>query len=91
MSKTASVSSRHNIMKEFPSTLAVDAASCALRSGDVYRAVELLEQGRIIIIWTQMTRLRTLLDSLQTRGDHAMALIKRFIDLSSLLDNPPKL
>ncbi|KAG1823194.1 CHAT domain-containing protein [Suillus variegatus] len=88
MSTTASVSSRHNIMKDFPSTLAVDAASCALRSGDVCRAVELLEQGRTII-WTQMTRLRTPLDSLQTHGYHAVALIKRFRDLSSLLDKPP--
>ncbi|KAG1778190.1 CHAT domain-containing protein [Suillus placidus] len=88
MSTTASVSSRHNIMKDFPSTLAVDAASCALRSGDVCRAVELLEQGRTII-WTQMTRLRTPLDSLQTRGDHAAALMKKFRDLSSLLDKPP--
>ncbi|KAG1779400.1 CHAT domain-containing protein [Suillus placidus] len=87
MSTTASVSSRHNIIKDFPSTLAVDAASCALRSGDVCRAVDLLEQGRTII-WTQMTRLRTPLDSLQTRGDHAVALVKRFRDLSSLLDKP---
>ncbi|KAG1794293.1 CHAT domain-containing protein [Suillus variegatus] len=88
MSNTAPVSSRHNIMKEFPSTLAVDAASCALRNGDVRRAVELLEQGRTII-WTQMTRLRTPLDSLQTCGDHAAALLKKFRDLSSLLDKPP--
>ncbi|KAG1763820.1 CHAT domain-containing protein [Suillus placidus] len=88
MYATASVSSRHNVMKEFPSTLAVDAASCALRSGDACRAVELLEQGRTII-WTQMTRLRTPLDSLQTRGDHAVALMKRFRDLSSLLDKAP--
>ncbi|KAG1805615.1 CHAT domain-containing protein [Suillus variegatus] len=88
MSKTASVSSRHNIMKDFPSTLAVDAASCALCSGDVCRAVELLEQGRTII-WTQMTRLRTPLDSLQTCGDHAAALMKKFRDVSSLLDKPP--
>ncbi|KAG2151665.1 CHAT domain-containing protein [Suillus bovinus] len=88
MSTTASVSSRHKIMKDFPSTLALDAASCALRSGDVCRAVELLEQGRTII-WTQMTRLRTHLDNLQTHGDHAVALMKRFRDLSSLLDKPP--
>ncbi|KAG1799048.1 CHAT domain-containing protein [Suillus plorans] len=87
MYMTASVSSRRDAMKEFPSTLAVDAASCALRSGDVRRAVELLEQGRTII-WTQMARLRTPLDSLQTRGDHAVALMKRFRDLSSLLDKP---
>ncbi|KIK33417.1 hypothetical protein CY34DRAFT_813608 [Suillus luteus UH-Slu-Lm8-n1] len=88
MSATASVSSRHSAMKNFPSTLAVNAASCALRSGDVCRAVELLEQGRTII-WTQMTRLRTPLDSLQTHNDHAAALMKRFRDLSSLLDRPP--
>ncbi|KAG1797172.1 hypothetical protein EV424DRAFT_513535 [Suillus variegatus] len=73
MSVTASVSSRHNVMMEFPPTLAVDAASCALRSGDVGRAVELLEQGRTII-WTQMARLRTPLDGLQTCGDHALTL-----------------
>ncbi|KAG1846184.1 CHAT domain-containing protein [Suillus subalutaceus] len=34
MSVTASVSSRHNAMKEFPSMLAMDAVSCALCSGD---------------------------------------------------------
>ncbi|KAG2747171.1 hypothetical protein P692DRAFT_201606729 [Suillus brevipes Sb2] len=88
MSATASVSSRHSAMKDFPGTVAVDAASCALRSGDVRRAVELLEQGRTII-WTQMTRLRTPLDNLQTHSDHAAALMKRFRDLSSLLDQPP--
>ncbi|KAG1785495.1 CHAT domain-containing protein [Suillus plorans] len=88
MSVTASVSSRHNAMKEISRTLAVDAASCVLRSGDVRRAVELLEQGRTII-WTQMARLRTPLDSLETCGDHAVTLMKRFRHLSSLLDNPP--
>ncbi|KAG2141387.1 CHAT domain-containing protein [Suillus bovinus] len=88
MSVTASVSSRHRAMRDFPRTLAVDAASCALRSGDVCRAVELLEQGRTVI-WNQMTRLRSPLDSLQTHGDHAVALMKKFRDLSSLLDKPP--
>ncbi|KAG1731993.1 CHAT domain-containing protein [Suillus paluster] len=88
MSATASVSSRHHIMKEFPSTLAVNAASCALRRGDVCRAVELLEQGRTLI-WTQMARFRMPLDSLQDRGAHAEALMKKFRDLSSVLDQPP--
>ncbi|KAG2154165.1 CHAT domain-containing protein [Suillus bovinus] len=88
MSVTASISSRHKVMMDFPSTLAVDAASCALRSGDVCHAVELLEQGRTII-WTQMTRPRTPLDTLQTHGDHAVALTRRFRELSSLLDKPP--
>ncbi|KAG1741307.1 TPR-like protein [Suillus lakei] len=88
MSATASVSSRHSAMKDLPRTLAVDAATCALHSGDVRRAVELLEQGRTLI-WTQMARLRTPLDSLQTCGDHAVTLMKRFRDLSSLLQKPP--
>ncbi|KAG1871600.1 hypothetical protein F4604DRAFT_1925962 [Suillus subluteus] len=88
MSMTASVSSCHNAMKAFPSTLAIDAASCALHGGDVRHAVELLEQGRTII-WTQMTQLHTPLDSLQIHSDHAAALMKRFRDLSSLLDKPP--
>ncbi|KAG1865653.1 hypothetical protein C8R48DRAFT_747702 [Suillus tomentosus] len=88
MSVTASVSSRHSVMMEFPRTLAVDAASCALHSGDVGRAVELLEQGRTII-WTQMARLRTPLDGLQTCSDHGLTLMKRFRELGSLLDKPP--
>ncbi|KAG1794059.1 hypothetical protein EV424DRAFT_1335569, partial [Suillus variegatus] len=87
MSVTASVSSR-NAMKEFPRTLAVDAASCALRSGNVCRAVELLEQGRTIV-WTQIIQLCMPLDGLQTRGDHAMTLMKRFRDLSFFLDKSP--
>ncbi|KAG1739832.1 TPR-like protein [Suillus paluster] len=88
LSATASVSSRHHTTKSFPHTLAVNAASCALHRGDVCRAVELLEQGRTLI-WTQMARLRTPIDSLQERGDHAQALLKKFRYLSSLLDKPP--
>ncbi|KAG1811947.1 CHAT domain-containing protein [Suillus variegatus] len=82
MSATASASSRYNVMKAFPNTLAVDAA------GDVCHAVELLEQGRTLI-WTQMARLRTPLDSLQEPDNHAKAVRKKFLDLSSLLNNPP--
>ncbi|KAG2153372.1 CHAT domain-containing protein [Suillus clintonianus] len=88
MSATASVSSRHETMKALPRTLAVDAASCALRRGDVCRAIELLEQGRTLI-WTQMARFRTPFDILQERGDYAEALMKEFRDISSLLDKPP--
>jgi hypothetical protein len=88
MSATASVSSCHDAMKAFLCTLAVDAASCALHSGDVCRTVELLEQGRTLI-WTQMTRFCTSIDTLPGRGDHEEALVKKFRDLSSLLDRPP--
>ncbi|KIK40003.1 hypothetical protein CY34DRAFT_291493 [Suillus luteus UH-Slu-Lm8-n1] len=82
MSATASVSSRHSAMMDFPPTLAADAASCAIRSGDVRRAVELLERGRTLI-WTQMARFRTPLDNLP------LALAKTFRDISLLLDKPP--
>ncbi|OJA10755.1 hypothetical protein AZE42_04254 [Rhizopogon vesiculosus] len=88
MSATASVSSRHQSMKLFPRTLAIDAASYALRVGDVSRAVELLEQGRTLI-WTQMARFRTPVDSLLERGDHTQALVTKFRELSFLLDKPP--
>ncbi|KAG2148950.1 CHAT domain-containing protein [Suillus clintonianus] len=36
-----------------------------------------------------MTRLRTPLDGLRDRGDHAVSLMNKFRDLSSLLDTPP--
>ncbi|OAX37690.1 hypothetical protein K503DRAFT_801049 [Rhizopogon vinicolor AM-OR11-026] len=88
MSATAAVSSRHHIMKSFPATLAVDAASCVLQRGEVCRAVELLEQGRTLI-WTQMARFRMPLDDLQERGNHAEAVVNKFRELSSLLDKPP--
>jgi CHAT domain-containing protein/tetratricopeptide (TPR) repeat protein len=88
ISTTASVSSRHDMMKFFPPTLAVGAASCALRHGEVCRAVELLEQGRTLI-WTQMARFRVPIEGLQERGDHADALVKKFRELSYLLNKPP--
>ncbi|OJA20570.1 hypothetical protein AZE42_09770 [Rhizopogon vesiculosus] len=88
MSATAAVLSRHHTMKSFPATLAVDAASCVLQCGDVCRAVELLEQGRTLI-WTQMARFRMPLDDLQECGDHAEAVVKKFRELSSLLNKPP--
>ncbi|KAG1724874.1 TPR-like protein [Suillus lakei] len=81
VSTTASVSARHKAVKNFPRALAVDAASCALRGGDVRRAVELLEQGRTLI-WTQMARLRPL-DNLPE------ALTKTFRDISFLLNKSP--
>jgi len=89
MSATASVSSRHQTMKFFPPTLAVDAASCALQRDDVCHAVELLEQGRTLI-WTQMSRFRIPLDNALECGDEAEALVKKFRELSSILDTPPK-
>jgi tetratricopeptide (TPR) repeat protein len=87
ISATASVSSRRHMMRLFPPTLAVGATSCALRHDEVCRAVELLEQGRTLI-WTQMARFRVPIEGLQERGDRANTLVKKFRELSYLLDKP---
>ncbi|KIJ58089.1 hypothetical protein HYDPIDRAFT_34504, partial [Hydnomerulius pinastri MD-312] len=87
ISATASVSARHQARKHFPPDLSVNAASCALRQGDVCRAVELLEQGRALH-WAQIARFRTSLDDLRSRDPLAEALVKRFRDLSAMLDRP---
>ncbi|KAF8126283.1 CHAT domain-containing protein [Boletus edulis] len=85
ISMAASPSSRHFSMKNFPTNLPVDAASCALRRGDISRAVELVEQGRALL-WTQMARFRTPLDDLCLRRPSAEPLIKRFQELGDLLN-----
>ena len=89
MSATASVSSRHHVMKLIPPSFTVNPASIALHNGEVSRAVELLEKGRTLI-WTQMARFRTPLDTLKEDNSHAKALVKRFRELSSILDQYPE-
>ncbi|KIJ60775.1 hypothetical protein HYDPIDRAFT_116834 [Hydnomerulius pinastri MD-312] len=87
ISATTSVSSRHEARKHFTPDLSVDAASCALRQGNICRAVELLEQGRALY-WTQIARFRTSLDDLRSRDPRAEVLVKRFRDLSAMLNRP---
>ncbi|KAJ8584727.1 TPR-like protein [Rhizopogon salebrosus TDB-379] len=70
ISATASLSSRHDMMRLFPHTLAVGAASCALRHGE-------------------MARFRVPIEGFQERSDHADALVKKFRELSYLLNKPP--
>ncbi|KIJ12878.1 hypothetical protein PAXINDRAFT_82068 [Paxillus involutus ATCC 200175] len=86
ISTSAAVQSRHDVMKHFPTNIGANAASCALRRGDIPRALELLEQGRAIL-WTQIARFRTPLDDLLTRGSRAEMLVKKFRYLSSALDS----
>ena len=88
ISIAASPESRHLAMKNFPVNLPVNAASCALRHGDVPRAVELVEQGRALL-WTQMARFRTPLDELCMQHPSAGTLLKRFRDLSDMLNQQP--
>ncbi|KAF8840585.1 hypothetical protein BDN67DRAFT_1011322 [Paxillus ammoniavirescens] len=88
LSATASLSARHQARMDFPTNLSVDAASCALRYGDIGQALELLEQGRTML-WTQMARFRTLLDQLGPAGPYAETLIQRFQHLSFMLNQQP--
>lgn len=85
LAATASITSRHDFVQHFPHM--VDAASCALRRGNVCRALELMEQGRTFV-WTQISRYRTPIDDLFQLGERPRELATRFQKLSSLLDNP---
>ncbi|KAF9231840.1 CHAT domain-containing protein [Melanogaster broomeanus] len=85
ISATTSVLSQHHTQKHFPPDLAVNAASCALRQGDTYHAVELLEQGRALH-WTQIAHFRTSLDHLYSEDPSKEVLVKQFQNLSALLN-----
>ncbi|KAG1728532.1 CHAT domain-containing protein [Suillus paluster] len=81
-----SVESRHRTVREYAASLAVDAASCALRHGQVALAVEMLEHGRGLL-WVYLARFRTPLDDLQSAGEHGCQLAAEFRRLSPLLED----
>ncbi|THH12051.1 hypothetical protein EW146_g7828, partial [Bondarzewia mesenterica] len=62
--------------------LASDAAACAIRFGQLDRAVEFLEEGRAVF-WTQALRLRTPLDELRKA---APELAQKLEDISRALE-----
>ncbi|KAG2038420.1 hypothetical protein BDR03DRAFT_305194 [Suillus americanus] len=64
-------------------SLPVDAASCAIRRNDLRQAVELVEQGRGQQ-WTLASRLRTLLDDLESKNPN---LAHTFSELSKHLSD----
>jgi len=57
--------SRHESLSSGSDGLARRAAACAIRSGQISKAVELLEEGRAIF-WSQALQLRTPLDELRS-------------------------
>lgn len=67
------------------SSLATDAAACAVTAGEPCRAVEMLEQGRSVL-WTQALRLRSDLSRLH---EQAPDLAARLEQVRSALDQPP--
>ncbi|KAG2142404.1 CHAT domain-containing protein [Suillus clintonianus] len=64
-------------------SLPVDAASCAVRSNDLRRAVELVEQGRGQQ-WSLASRLRSPLEDLESTNPH---LAHKFSELSKNLSD----
>ncbi|KAH7920930.1 hypothetical protein BV22DRAFT_1132700 [Leucogyrophana mollusca] len=81
-----SLLSRHHILRTIaPSSLASDAAACAIGRGQLDAAVELLEQGRALL-WTQLARFRTPLDTLRALGDRGRRLAIKLEHLSRLLE-----
>ncbi|KAF9238788.1 TPR-like protein [Melanogaster broomeanus] len=85
ISTTITILSRHQIRMHFPHDLSVNAASCALRHGNICHAVELLEQGRALH-WTQLARFRTTLDDLQSCDGRTAILANQFHNLSAMLN-----
>ena len=62
--------------------LACHAASCAIRAGDLEKAVEFLSEGRAVF-WTQALRLRTPFDELKSV---APVLAQKLQDISDALE-----
>ncbi|KAG8942481.1 hypothetical protein FRC03_003170 [Tulasnella sp. 419] len=77
-----SITSRHQLLRSIPRHLVSDGAAAAINADDIKRAVELLEQGRTIL-WSQLNRYRTPLDSLERVNPQIAA---EFMRLSQLLE-----
>ena len=63
-------------------TLAVDGAACAIGSGEVELAIEMLEQGRSVLL-TQAGRYRTRVDELEATHP---GLASQFRSISAMMD-----
>ncbi|KAH7884835.1 CHAT domain-containing protein [Phlebopus sp. FC_14] len=96
---TPSVMQRHGLLqdRDFASeitSLASDATACAIGAGNAKLAIELSEEGRGLL-WSQMARIRTPLDSLRSIDDVGRDLASEFERISSQLsrssiDDPTK-
>lgn len=86
---TASIKSRHATLLDKrwdtqTSTLATNAAACAIARGQLGLAVELSEQGRGLL-WSQLSQSRTPLDALRSTSDAGRALASEFERVSAQL------
>ncbi|KAH0827064.1 hypothetical protein J3R83DRAFT_4748, partial [Lanmaoa asiatica] len=74
------------VLKDFTSSLAVDAFSACLRHYSPINAVELLEQGRGVF-WSQLARLYSPLDDVIASGPGGKKLADDFMQLALLIRN----
>ncbi|KAG1873865.1 CHAT domain-containing protein, partial [Suillus subluteus] len=81
----SSATSQHETAVSFhyARTLPVDAASCAIRSGNLRHAVELIEQGRGQQ-WSLASRLRTPVEDLESANP---TLARNYLELSKRVSN----
>ncbi|WP_328457532.1 CHAT domain-containing protein [Streptomyces sp. NBC_00386] len=78
---------RENLIAKFPS-LVTNAAACAVRAGQAKRAVELLEQGRGILL-SQALETRTDTRLLRTQASHLAERLEQVLEeLEQLSDGP---
>ena len=80
--------SRHQALKSGSDGLARDAAACAVRSGQLEMAVELLEEGRGVF-WSQALQLRTPITNLHDVAPELEKEVRRIslaLEFSSLRD-----
>ena len=71
-----------NFLQKLTLPLAVDAFAAGLRHCSPTKAVELLEQGRVVF-WSYLARLRSQLDGVMASGPAVIELADRFKELTS--------
>lgn len=76
------IESQRDFLIHLPKSLACDACACAIESGEIEKAVELLELGRVIL-WNRMRGYRHTMDGL--RKSHP-TLVSKFENLCASLE-----
>ncbi|PPQ82282.1 hypothetical protein CVT25_008432 [Psilocybe cyanescens] len=79
------VESRQKALTDASDGLARDASICAIRSGNVDKAIQLLEGGRSIF-WSQLLSLRSPFDQLRSITPNGPELADRLRDIASELE-----
>ena len=77
------VETQRDFLIHLPKSLACDACACAVESGNIEKAVELLELGRVIL-WNRMRGYRHTMDGL--RKSSKAYLVSKFETLSASLE-----